>query len=40
VFNLVKASFYENDVLFDYSFKMPGFLPVLGLCGRCIQGGM
>jgi hypothetical protein len=32
VFNFVKASFYQNDVLFDYSIKMPGFMPILGLC--------
>jgi hypothetical protein len=31
VFNFVKASFYQNDVLFDYSIKMPGFMPILGL---------
>jgi hypothetical protein len=26
VVNFVKASFYQNDVLFDYSIKMPGFI--------------
>jgi hypothetical protein len=30
VFNFVKASFYQNDVLFDYSIKMPGFMPIFG----------
>jgi hypothetical protein len=32
VFNFVKASFYQNDVLVDYSMKMTGFMPILGLC--------
>ncbi len=32
MFNFVKVSFYQNDVLFDYSIKMPGFKPILGLC--------
>jgi hypothetical protein len=30
MFNFVKASFYQNDVLFDYSIKMSGFMPILG----------
>ncbi len=34
VFNFVKASLYQNDVLFDYSVKMPGFMPILGLCAE------
>jgi hypothetical protein len=32
VYHFVKASFYQNDVLFDYSIKMPGFMPILRLC--------
>ncbi len=32
VFNFVKANFYENDVLFDYSIKISGFMRILGLC--------
>jgi hypothetical protein len=40
VYYFVKASFYQNDALFDYSIKMSGFMPILGLMYRCIQGGM
>jgi len=32
VFNFVKASFHQNDVLIDYSVKIPGFMPILWLC--------
>ncbi len=32
MFNFVKGSFYQNDVLFDYSLKMTEFMPILGLC--------
>jgi hypothetical protein len=30
VFIFVKASFYQYDVLFNYSIKMPGFMPIWG----------
>ncbi len=32
VFIFVKASFYQNNVLFEYSIKMQGFMPILVLC--------
>jgi hypothetical protein len=38
MFNFFKASFYQNDVLYDLSIKIPGFKPIV-MC-RCIQGGM
>jgi hypothetical protein len=33
----VKASFNQN-VLFDYSIKMPGFMPILVLCADVFRG--
>jgi hypothetical protein len=37
VFNFVKASFYQNDVLFDYSMKRTEFMPILGLCADVLR---
>ncbi len=32
MFHFVKASFFQNDFLFDYSIKMSGFMPIYRLC--------
>jgi hypothetical protein len=32
VLNFILASFYRNDILFDYSIKMSRFIPILGFC--------
>ncbi len=37
VFNFVLASFYQNDVLFDYSIKMSRFMPIWGFCADAFR---